>query len=87
MIIKVRVVPNSKSESVERLGDAIYRVKVREKAIEGKANEAVIEALSAHFKVKRLCISIVKGALSRDKTIEITGSPKGWCLIPSLSHT
>ena len=71
MIIKVRVVPNSKSESVREEGERNYKVKVREKALEGRANAAVIEALARHFGVKRSQVSIVSGASAREKTIEV----------------
>ncbi len=72
MIIKVRVVPNSKSESVQKTGEESYKVKVREKALEGRANEAVVEALAAYFKTKKSNVSIVKGAASRDKVVGLT---------------
>jgi hypothetical protein len=71
MIIKVRVIPNSKTESVLCVDEANYRLKVREKAIEGRANEAVVEALASYFKVRKSDITIVGGLRSRDKTIEI----------------
>lgn len=71
MMIKVRVMPNSKSESIEALSSSDYRVKVREKAMEGKANDAVLRAISIYFNVRRSDVLIVKGATSRDKVIEV----------------
>ncbi len=71
VIVKVRIIPNSKAESVEELGQADYKIKVREKAIDGKANIAVIAALSSYFNVRKSDVVILKGAISRDKTIEI----------------
>ncbi len=41
-------------------------------AIEGRANDAVIDVLADHFKVKRRQVRICSGARSRDKTVEIS---------------
>ncbi|MCW6160022.1 MAG: DUF167 domain-containing protein [Candidatus Micrarchaeales archaeon] len=53
MIIKVRVIPNSKSESIEELAPQTYRIKFREKETEGKADNAVISMLLEHFKARK----------------------------------
>ncbi|MCW6160024.1 MAG: DUF167 domain-containing protein [Candidatus Micrarchaeales archaeon] len=53
------------------MGPSDYKIKVREKAIEGRANAAVIEALSVHFNVRKSDVVILKGASGRYKTIEI----------------
>lgn len=74
MMIKVRVVPNSKTESVQQTGETSYRLKIREKAIEGRANIAVVAALAEHFKVGRADVSIMHGAKSRDKVVEVATS-------------
>lgn len=77
MRISLRVIPNSKSEGLQKVGARSYRVKVREKALEGRANAAVVEALSLYFKVKRSDILIIKGLASRDKVVEIAGLEDG----------
>lgn len=71
MIIKVKVTPNSKVELVQRTGPSDYALKVRERAIEGRANAAVIALLSSYFKVKRSSVSIIKGAKGREKIVEV----------------
>lgn len=73
MLVKARVIPNSRVSSIERMDDGSYRIKVTEKAMDGRANAAVIVALSLRFNVRKSNVSIVKGAASRDKMIEITG--------------
>jgi uncharacterized protein (TIGR00251 family) len=40
-------------------------------AIEGRANEALIKILSAHFQVRKGDIRIVRGEKGRDKIVEI----------------
>jgi uncharacterized protein (TIGR00251 family) len=73
MIIKVRVIPNSKrNEVVSRLG-SILRVKIASPAIEGRANEELCDFLSDFFDVKRSMILLRKGERGKEKTIEVTG--------------
>ncbi|MDR3071113.1 MAG: DUF167 domain-containing protein [Endomicrobium sp.] len=73
MIIKVRVIPNSKrSEVVSRVG-SILRVKIAAQAVEGQANEELCDFLSDFFDVKRSMIFLRKGERGREKTIEIAG--------------
>ncbi|MDR2251480.1 MAG: DUF167 domain-containing protein [Endomicrobium sp.] len=73
MIIKVRVIPNSKrNEVVSRVG-SILRVKIAALAVEGKANEELCDFLADFFDVKRSMIFLRKGERGREKTIEITG--------------
>lgn len=72
MIIKVKVIPNSKAEALQKLDTGNYKLKVKEKAIGGRANIAVISALALHFNVKKSSLRIIKGITSRDKVIEIT---------------
>ena len=73
MIIKVRVIPNSKrNEVVSRIG-SILRVKISSPAVEGKANEELCEFLSDFFDVKRSQVFLRKGERGREKTIEVTG--------------
>jgi uncharacterized protein len=71
MLISVHVTPNSKESRVTKVGEASFDVKVDEKATGGRANKRLVEILSEHFGVPRSKISIVRGAKSRDKTVEV----------------
>ena len=71
MLISVHVTPNSKESRVTKVGDASFDVKVDEKATGGRANKRLVEILSEHFGVPKSKISIVRGAKSRDKTVEV----------------
>lgn len=75
MRIKVRVVPNSKSEEVIKEGDA-FVVRVKEPAKEGKANRAVIKLVARYFGVSQGSIGISSGFKSRNKVIEVSGNNK-----------
>ncbi|MDR1244073.1 MAG: DUF167 domain-containing protein [Endomicrobium sp.] len=73
MIIKVRVIPNSKrNEVISRVG-SILRVKVAAPVVDGKANEELCDFLADFFDVKRSMIFLRKGERGREKTIEIIG--------------
>jgi len=71
VLISVHVIPNSQEARVTKVGEASFDVKVDEKAVGGRANKRLLEILSRHFEVPRSRISIVRGARSRDKMVEI----------------
>jgi hypothetical protein len=68
--MNVKVIPNAKQNKiVEETGR--LKVYLTAPPIEGKANQALIELLMEHFKVKRSRIKIIKGLKSRDKCVII----------------
>ncbi len=75
MIVRVRVLPNSKTESIQLTGEMSYKLKVKEKALEGRANHAVVNALASYFKVSKTDISIIRGIKSKNKMVEIAFPP------------
>jgi uncharacterized protein (TIGR00251 family) len=71
MKIRVTVKPQSKKSEVRKISENEYAVSVHAPAREGKANEAVIEALADHFSVPKSAIRIVRGQTGRRKLIEL----------------
>lgn len=71
MRITVKVKPGSKMNAVEKLPDGSYSLRVKARALEGRANDAVVEVLSEHFSVAKSRIRIVKGLASRNKVVDI----------------
>jgi uncharacterized protein len=71
MKVSVKVKPASSREKVEAAPDGSLQVWVRAKAHEGKANEAVIAALSRHYDIPKSRITLLKGHSSKLKVIEI----------------
>lgn len=71
MKIELRVKPGAKQTAVEKQSDGMFVVKVKERAQEGKANEAVIQAVAEHFGVPKFAVEIIRGHASRNKLIEI----------------
>ena len=70
MIIHIKVVPNSKAEIFEKISEREYKIKVREKAVDGKANERVREILAGKFGVSKTNV-LIKSPNSRKKVVEI----------------
>ncbi len=71
MLINVHVTPNAKEARVTKVGEASFDVRVDEKAVGGRANKRLLEILAEHFDVPRSRVSIVRGAKSRDKVVEV----------------
>ena len=71
MLINVRVSTNAKQVQVTKIDNDSYEVRIDERAIEGRANNRLLEILSKHFGVPKSRITIIRGAKSRDKLIEI----------------
>ncbi len=68
--VKLRIVPNAKrDEVVGEYGDAV-KIKVAAPAVEGKANEALLEFVAEKLRVHRRDITLISGEKSRDKLIE-----------------
>jgi uncharacterized protein len=59
---------------------------VRERAIEGAANEACIRALAALFSIPRSRVALLRGARSREKRFAIEGIEEaaGWIRLRAL---
>jgi uncharacterized protein len=73
MRILLRVKPGASRTAVGgRYGDALV-VAVSARAVEGQATKAVLAAVAEAFAVRRSAVTLVRGATSRDKLVEITG--------------
>ncbi|MCX6981896.1 MAG: DUF167 domain-containing protein [Verrucomicrobia bacterium] len=71
--LKLRIVPNAKRNEVTgEHGDAV-KIKVAAPAIEGKANEALLEFIAEKLGIHRRNLTLIAGEKSRDKLIEIAG--------------
>lgn len=69
---RIHVKPGSrKGPLVESGPDGLLTVFVRERAIEGAANEGVIAALAAHLGVRKADVRVVSGHTARIKTVEV----------------
>ena len=75
MKIRCKIKPNSKKGNlIQKLQDEngeFFEIFVREPAIEGKANLAVIKLLAKEFDVSKSRVSLKTGTKSRFKIFEI----------------
>lgn len=67
---KIKVVANSKINLID-FCDEYIKVKIMARAVEGKANKAIIEYLSDILNIPKSKITIVNGEKSSIKTIAI----------------
>jgi uncharacterized protein (TIGR00251 family) len=75
MLIKVRVFPSSKKEEVIQKSSDSFEVKVKEKPIEGRANQAVVSALASFLKIPENKVRLVRGFKTRNKIFKIHPAP------------
>ena len=73
VVFPVRVLPRaSKDEVTGEVGGAL-KVRLQAPAVEGRANEALIEFLAQLLKTPKSAVRILSGDRSRTKRIEIGG--------------
>ena len=60
----------SRTEFAGKHGERI-KVRLAARAVDGKANEALIEFLAEHYRVPRRNVRITSGLTSRQKRVEI----------------
>jgi uncharacterized protein len=76
--IEVRVRPGARRDQVGGCWDGPHGpallVVVRARAVDGRANEAVVVALAEAFGLRRREVEIVTGHRGRDKLVELAGA-------------
>lgn len=68
--LEIKVTAGAKSDSFRR-ENGNYFLRIKAKAVEGKANKAVIEFLSKEFNIKKKDIEIIRGEKNSKKIISI----------------
>jgi uncharacterized protein len=73
LILELHVQPGaSRSEFAGKHGERI-KVRLAARAVDGKANEALIDFLAKHYRVPRRSVRIESGLKSRQKRVVIDG--------------
>ena len=72
--VSVRVKASAKLDRIERLQDGTFSISVKERPVEGRANEAVIRLLAEFLGVPSRNVSIIRGARSRTKVVRVAAS-------------
>ncbi len=70
-LVKVKVFPGSKTESLTRKNRDSYVLKVRERAEGGAANHKVRQMLALYFKIPEGRLRLVKGGKQPNKIFDI----------------
>lgn len=76
MRIRLRVRPGAGRTQVGGLHDGALVVRVKERAVEGQATKAALAAVAKALKVPPRDVTLVTGATSRDKVVEIPESAR-----------
>lgn len=83
--LQIRVLPNAKHEGWAGMWNGThYKVALRAPAVDGKANEALIDFLADFFHLPKRAITLVSGQTNRCKVIEIQGLASNELQIPNL---
>ncbi len=71
MILELHVQPGaSRTEFAGKHGERM-KVRLQARAVDGKANDALIEFLADHYKVPKRNVRITAGLRSRQKRVQI----------------
>jgi uncharacterized protein len=71
--LELKIIPNApRNEVVGWLGSAL-KVKVHAPALEGRANDELLDFLSAQLNVPRRSLTLLRGDKSRQKIVRIEG--------------
>lgn len=72
MLITMRIIPRSSRNSLE-WEQGVLKARLTAPPVDGAANEALVALLAERLGLPKRSISIVRGATSRQKTVEIVG--------------
>lgn len=75
MILYVKVKPNQRFDKVEKTGND-FQIRLKAPAVDGKANEHLVEYLSEVLDLPKSKIILKKGATAKFKCLEILADEK-----------
>ncbi|MCU0431516.1 MAG: DUF167 domain-containing protein [Cytophagaceae bacterium] len=81
MIIEIKVKPNARKDEVSVSPEGLVRLSIKAPPVDGKANEYLVGLLSRIFGVTKSSITILTGASSTRKRVEIAGNDKDLAVI------
>jgi len=73
VVFPVRVQPRASKDEITGVLGGVLKVRLQAPAVEGRANEALIEFLAQLLKRPKSAVRILSGDRSRTKRIEIRG--------------
>jgi uncharacterized protein (TIGR00251 family) len=75
--LRFHIVPNAKQNKVMGEHGSAIKIKLRARAVEGKANAALRSFLAEQLEIPERAIVLERGQKSRDKLIRIEGLSEG----------
>jgi uncharacterized protein (TIGR00251 family) len=73
VVFDVRVIPRAAKSGVAGVRDAAVLVRLNAPPVEGAANEELIEVVAGALGVARRAVTLVSGARSRQKRVQVLG--------------
>ena len=73
MILTVRVIPRSSKPGIAVEADGSVKVRLQSPPVDGAANVELVEVLARAFDLPRRAVTIVGGAHSRTKRVQLDG--------------
>jgi uncharacterized protein (TIGR00251 family) len=71
MRVYIKVIPRSSRNSVEKISEGEYRVRLTAPPVDGQANSMLIKVLAEHFGISKSSLTIVGGASAKIKIVDI----------------
>ena len=71
MLIRVRVIPNSRREHFEKITDSEFTAAVKERPKRGEVNDRVQQLVARHFNLPVTSVRFRTGMRGRNKTFEV----------------
>ena len=71
--ISVRIQPRASKNSITRMEDGSFKIRLTAPPVDGAANEALVALLAEALQVSRSAVEIISGHTARDKRISLAG--------------
>jgi uncharacterized protein YggU (UPF0235/DUF167 family) len=69
--LTLRVKPGSRDESLIEQPDGTWLARVKARAVDGKANAALITLIAAHFGLRKAQVTLKSGGAGRTKLVRL----------------
>ena len=71
--IELKVIPNAPRDEIAGWLGAALKVKLHAPALEGRANEALVDFLAGQLALPRRAVVLVRGSTGRHKVVRVDG--------------
>ena len=71
--LSVRIQPRASKNSITRMEDGSFKIRLTAPPVDGAANEALVALLAGALHVSKSQVEIVSGHTARDKRISLAG--------------